>query len=50
VEIAKYRIHADAEMRGNRMARPPLVMQRPHLLMERHPSSPTLDDFPRRDR
>ena len=41
-EIAKHRILADAQMGGNGMPRPPLLVQRPHLLMALDPAGPTL--------
>jgi hypothetical protein len=49
-EIAKHRILADAELGGQGMPRPPSVVQRPHLLVERHPSCPALGALLRRSR
>ena len=41
-QIAKHRTLANAQMGGNAIARPPLLPQRPHLLMACDPVGPTL--------
>ena len=41
-QIAKHRILPDAQVGGDGMPRPPLVVQRPHLLMALDPAGPAL--------
>jgi hypothetical protein len=41
-EIAPDGILPSPQLRGHGMPRPPLIVQRPHLLMERHLSRPAL--------